>query len=397
MKIKKNLSVIVVCALFLALSFLGNIKISSFAEQVEIMPSDQNLIDAISEASGGFNAEDPRVVDNLEVLDLSNKNIDSILNLNYWTFTALKTLNLSSNHISSVLPVYFSTMPNLIELNISNNKMSSFNLSGLTLKTLYAEDNMLTSVNLNCFSDEANTVANLCSNRITSIENVTNSSNINLPTVWLACNEITIDTEIVPTNFELVSQGAKEGKKFVTSGSIEIFESLTFPNLKVQYGETILSLGINNFSYGPFNIDFYDGDTLINSNYLKGFSFSVIPVPATIKYVINNLEVSYESVFTSNVKLVFETSVPDATIFFKLGSGAWVQGTEFTLNRTGNFNITTEIRINNVASETFSTMVSIKKVPTFWFFLGFLLFMIILFVLFFGFYYYTRSKKWRNK
>lgn len=394
---KKQWLVLLIAFMLMLPAFAMHHTFSAHAEEESVLPNDENLVLAIQMAGNGGNPENPGIVEHLATIDLSGYNIISLDGIDYWSFDNLKTLNLSQNRISQILGVHFSTMPLLEEINISNNFVSSVSLSGMALKRFIASGNALTQIDLNFFADEEGTYANLNGNKFESLANIANSDNINLPTVWLSGNKIVLDeSELVPTNYELALQGARSGDKFVTSLVVSNYQSLVFPNLVITINNDVLVLGQTELSYGEYQVQFYDDETLLTTPF-SGYTFKIVPAKPNILFFVRGEEVPYANLYEGQVQLIFETPVEGGIIYFRVGMGEWQQGTELNIGLTGNFNISTQVRIAGVVSDNQSIVVNIRLVKPIWFFLGFFTFVAFLIALFFGVYYFNRSKNWKKK
>lgn len=368
-----------------------------FAEDELIMPVDEALVDAVQIASGGYDPQNRYLFDDpsFTSLDLSRRGIFSLDGLNYWLFPYIKTVNLSSNRISVLEVEHFSSMPLLEEIVIADNYLNEVNLSGLSLARFVADGNSLAQIDLNFMRDEENAEVSLNSNLFTSLQDIQNASNQNLPTVWLANNQIVVQPEeLIPQNFELLLQGARDLNKFITQGSLTLFASTIYPNLVVTINDEELQLGQNAFGFGQYQVRFLNENLPIEN--LKAFGFQVIPPKASIEFYIHNEKVEYQTLFEKEVKLMFASDVPNATVFFRINNGEWQQGNELHIAITGNFNIYTQVRIADVVSDSNSAVINVRLVKPIWFFVMFLLVVTLFLGLMFGYYYLQRSKKWKK-
>jgi len=394
---KKQWFVLLIALMLMLPALALHHTFSAYAEEESVLPSDDNLVLAIQMAGLGHDPTNYDIVKDLPSIDLSGYDIISLDGLDYWNFDNLKTLNLSQNRISQILGEHFSTMPLLEEINISNNFVSNVSLSGMALKRFIANGNALTQIDLNFFADEGGTYANLNGNKFESLDSITNSLNTNSPTVWLSGNKITLDQdELVPTNYELALQGARGGDKFVTSLVVTNYQSLVFPNLVITINNEEVPLGQTVLSYGEYAVKFYDDETLLTAP-LSAYTFRVVPEKPSILFFVRGEEVPYANLFEEQVQLIFTSPVEGGTMFFRVGMGEWQDGTELNIRLTGNFNISTQVRIAGVVSDNQSIVVNIRLVKPIWFFLGFFTFVAFLMVLFFGVYYINRSKNWKKK
>lgn len=176
--------------LTIVLSFIAIFRVAAQITEIPDEDFEQALIDANLD-SGMINGEVPTAnISGVEVLDLTGRNISNLQGIE--DFVSLRQLEANNNNLTSInlnsntaLEFLDLNNNNLTSLNISNTQVSHLNIINNNLTSIVV--NQTTIVNINC-SDNTNLIALDLSS--TTILNILNCDNGNLSTLDISSNDL---------------------------------------------------------------------------------------------------------------------------------------------------------------------------------------------------------------
>lgn len=312
-------------------------------------PTDNSLLSALMSIADVSNSTEllPNTFSGYNVLDLSNKNIKSIKNLNYFNFNNVKTLNLSYNNLSSLDVEDLKTFTSLEELNVSYNELTNVNLASFStytnLNKLILNNNYITNINLSFMKRTTiDPYCNLQNNLICSLSDITLPSSENPLTVDLNNNLLVNETsfERAPHTLNVFFQGIGNNKSVGKNSKLKIFNGTGFVdfNAKLYYKDTTEELyeirkenPLDKLYAGDYIIKFFNDDKEIynktdisRDESLKAYNFiefKVYPTKPIVKFYIDDQEIEKIPESTKKqVKIKIETELGEDAYFSVNGS-----------------------------------------------------------------------------
>ncbi len=309
------------------------------------------------------------------VLDLSSRGnsisgITSLVGLEKIDFSSCKNLTklkVKNNSITMISAQDLSSLKGVREVDVSGNNITSLNLSELTnLEVLDASDNNLATIDLSFMKAEhRDAVVNLTGNKITDVNKVhfrrpaELTHNINL---YIA-NSLTT-YEYVGNNKVIVEAGLvgiKSGKYSKSDPlvykKINNLQALGITSADIQlvikdYDNTVVKYAVRNsevsdgvnitevLKYGKYMLYFTDADGNDVStkcgafvNQYNSIVIDLVPDAPSLTVMFGDKSVDIRSGVATkeDVLVVLSTSIPDATIMYRVDDGEWVEGTNIDI------------------------------------------------------------------
>lgn len=341
---------------------------------------------------------------NFEELVLTETNglIKSVSGLKYLNLENLKVLNLGRNQISNISIDDLKNLNSLEQLILYDNNLTEFTVPTtlLNLKKLNLNKNYISSIDLSSLNT---CEVYLSFNKISTIENITFPRiiyNTNLFVELYNNNILDADEMFVSGNsaegkivLELGLQGYglnykngdenKETPVIPKENKLKFYNSSRYSNMQVKIynsltNELVLTIENNldnvvntyGLQVGEYKLDYVDKTTGLTmydylDEYLCAFKshdgFKVIPTSPVVKFVVNGKEYDSYGKLNGTAKLVATNVDGDGKIYYKIGNGNWVEGSEVKLDLGGQYSVSFKCVIGEIGSENSYESIAVTK------------------------------------
>lgn len=318
-------------------------------------------------------------------IDIQNKNITTLSGFEHLRLTNLTSLNLAGNSLSVVTDEIFTYTSKLISINFANNKLTSFDLTSLNkLRYVNLSSNQLSTIDLTNIVT-TNVQINLANNYFTSISDIKIPTRVSSIQLNIIANDITDITDdyfnLSKLTMNVGVQGIKgeRDQDFTMNTSSEIkfyktnIENCVIKVYRIDELEDVLvdtikdtditgnyitkKYGIGNYYY-VYTLNGEDAYNKLDHDraYFTSEKFNVIP--SDPKYMFEYKGEQYENIgkVTGSIKVLL-SSEDDATIYYSVNGGGWVEGSEVVCRDGGNYTIRMKSVVNGVESNQVTVLV----------------------------------------
>ena len=285
--------------------------------------------------------------------DLSNKEVDSIVNLECMDLTSFTSFNFSNNSIQD-LGNDLNKLSNCAELNLSNNKITSFSYDQLH-QTCYSQN----LVNLNLSQNKLATcnLSQINQGNIDVSLNYLEKSKITLPqnlevTVDLS-NNLIDSPDTSNTNITFGFQGVKDSYSFIKGQKVALYDNQKVSQVEIyrlnivdstqesestQFEETLIDtieIGESyEFPYGFFKVKLI-GTDMTDPHCETIEKFYIAPASPEIKMYLNGEELpAIQNKFSSPMTIKF-FGEENSKIYYSINGEDPVQANEVVINTSG--------------------------------------------------------------
>ncbi len=290
---------------------------------------------------------------NVDILDLSSKEIDSIQNLSCMDLSSFVKIDLSNNSIEYI-ENELNQLDNLQELDLSKNLLNNFSYNQLS-QTCYSQN--LVKLNLS-----QNEIENCDLSKISQGEIDVKLNNIENAGLLLPENEdvvVNLTHNLLDSpntsnaNISYGFQGVKDNATYVVGKSIYFYGLAEIDEIKIfrltpvkaegseetTFTETEIDTLVANesytFAYGYFRLKFNEIES--TNPLLKQMTFYICPVAPTIKMYINGQELE-KITHKTTVPLTIKVFGEDNSVF--VVNNSKIEGNEITINKNGVYTLT---------------------------------------------------------